>query len=222
MYRKMISTAALVAALAPAAAMAQSGWYVHGGVNATTVEQSTTRNTGTNEPNVGPAGGPSISTLAQDTGASFYVAGGYEFTPFQDAFIGIEAYYADETAETQNLNNVKVTDLELTSSYGVDVKLGKNVTDDFSVYGLLGLAQYEFDGTVSYTFAPPVDNISSEETAFVYGGGVELDLADRWSVITELRFTNDLEFDTPVDRGGIRSEDELDLFVIRSGLKYSF
>ena len=115
-----------------------------------------------------------------------------------------------------------MTDLELTSSYGVDVKLGKNVTDDFAVYGILGIAQYEFDGTVSYTFAPPVDNISSEETAFVYGGGVELDLADRWSVITELRFTNDLEFDTPVDRGGIRSEDELDLFVVRSGLKYSF
>ena len=55
MYRKMIATTALVAALTPAAAMAQSGWYVHGGVNATTVEQSTTRNTGTNEPNVGPA-----------------------------------------------------------------------------------------------------------------------------------------------------------------------
>lgn len=211
-----------IAASLTAPAVAQSGLYVHGGINSTTVEQGTTRNTGSNQPNVGPAGGASASTVDQETGASFYIAGGYEFQPTSDTFIAVEAYYADETAETQNINNVKVTDIELNSSYGVDVKLGTQVTDKLSLYGLLGIAQYDFDGQVSYTFAPPIDDISSEEAGFVYGGGLELAFNDKWSTIAEVRITNDLDFDTPVDRGGIRSEDQLDFLVIRSGLKYRF
>lgn len=216
-----ISAAALTA-LTAAPAFAESEWYVHGGFNSTTLEQGTTRNTGTNGPNVGPAGGPSISSTDQDTGASFYIAGGYEFEPFPDSFAAVEIFYADETAETQNINNVKVTDIELNSSYGIDVKLGQNITDKFSVYGLLGVTQYDFDGQVSYTFAPPIDDISSEEASFVYGGGVELAFNDRWSTVTELRISNDVEFDTPVDRGGIQSSDQFDFLTIRSGLKYRF
>ncbi|MEM9937991.1 MAG: outer membrane beta-barrel protein [Pseudomonadota bacterium] len=203
-------------------AIADSGWYVHGGLNSTTLEQSTDRNTGTDGPTVGPAGGPSLSTVAQDTGTSVYVAGGYQFQPFADGFVAIEAFYADETAETQNLNNVKITDIELNSSYGIDLKLGQSVTDKLTLYGLVGVTQYDFDGQISYTFAPPIDDISSEEAAFVYGGGLELAFSDRWSTVTEVRIANDVEFSTPVDRGGIQSDDQFDYFVLRSGLKYKF
>lgn len=218
---KVSAFAALSFVLTPVA-VAESGWYVHGGINSTTFEQATTRNTGTNGPTVGPAGGPSISSVAQDTGASVYIAGGYEFEPFPDSFVGIEVFYADETAETTNINNVKVTDVSLNSSYGFDVKLGKNVTDDFAVYGLLGVTQYDFDGAITYTFAPPIDDIASEEAAFVYGGGVELAFNDRWSTIAEVRVSNDVDLSTPVDRGAIQSEDDMEFLVIRSGLKYRF
>lgn len=219
---KLMAATAIFTSTATPVVFADSGWYAHAGFNSTTVEQSTTRNTGSNQPNVGPAGGASASTVDQDTGASFYIAGGYEIIPFPDSFAAVEVYYADETAETQNINNVKVTDVELNSSYGIDLKLGQNVTEKFAVYGLLGVAQYDFDGQVSYTFAPPIDNIASEEAAFVYGGGVELALNDNWSTIAEVRISNDVEISTPVDRGGIQSRDELDLLVIRSGLKYRF
>jgi len=222
MTLKIIPALAVSLALFAPAAAAESGWYAHGGFNSTTLEQSTTRNTGTNGPNMGPAGGSSISTVDQDTGASFYIAGGYEFKPTSDTFLAIEAHYGDETAETQNINNVKITDVELTSSYGIDLKLGQNVTDKFAVYGLLGITQYEFDGAISYTFAPPVDDISSEEAAFVYGGGVELAFNDRWSTIAEVRISNDVDLTTPIDRGAISSTDDLEFLVIRSGLKYRF
>jgi len=117
---------------------------------------------------------------------------------------------------------VKITDLSLNSSYGIDLKLGHNVTDKFAVYGLLGVAQYDFDGAISYTFAPPIDDISSEEAGFVYGGGVEIDFNDRWSTVAEVRLINDLDLTTPIDRGAIQSSDDLEFTVIRSGLKYRF
>ena len=203
-------------------AFAQTGFYIHGGVNSTTAEQSVSRNTGTNEPTIGPAGGPSISVTDQDTAASVYIAGGYEYRPLPDFFAALELYYADERADTVTLNNVKVTDLQLDTSYGVDLKFGHDVTDKFSIYGLVGVAQYEFDGQVSYTFADPIDDISNEEVAFVYGAGVEVKLTDQVSTLAEFRLTNDFEFDTPVDRGGILSDDELELTTIRAGLKYRF
>lgn len=224
MFRKLqVALAIPITSLIIAgSATAQSGWYVHGGINSTTFEQSTTRNTGTNGPNVGPAGGASASTTDQDTGASLYIAGGYEFQPFPDSFAAVEVFYADETAETQNINTVKITDVSLNSSFGIDLKLGHNVSDKFAVYGLLGVAQYDFDGAITYTFAPPIDDISSEETGFVYGGGVEIKFNDNWSTIAEVRLTNDLDLATPVDRGAISSSDDLDFTVIRSGLKYRF
>lgn len=112
--------------------------------------------------------------------------------------------------------------LDLAGPNGIAVKLGQIVTDKFAVYGLLGVTQYEFEGAISYTFAPPVDDISSEEAAFVYGGGVELALNDRWSTIAEVRISNDADLTTPIDRGAISSTDDLEFLVIRSGLKYRF
>lgn len=217
-----IIAASTFAIAAAGASHAEGSFFIEGGINSTTVEQGTSRNTGTNEPTTGPAGGPSITVTDRDTGASIYVSGGYEYDFTDKFFASGLVYYADETAETQTLNNVKVTDLELTSSYGVDLRLGHRVTDTFAVYGLLGVSQFEFDGQASYTFAPPIDDLSSEETAFVYGGGVEISFNDNWSTIAEVRLVNDLDFDTPADRAGLQSRDELEFSIIRTGLKYRF
>lgn len=218
----LISTVLTSVLLIGNSASAETGFYVHGGVNATTLEQVSSRNTGTSDPNSGPVGGPSISVSDKDTGASAYLAGGYEYQFSSDFFAAVEVFYADETAETRTFNSVKVTDIELESSYGIDLKFGHNVTDKLSIYGLIGVSQFEFDGKASYTFAPPVDDLSDEETAFVYGGGLEIRFNEKWSTLAEIRLVNDVEFDTPTDRGGVRSEDELDFSIIRTGLKYRF
>ena len=56
----------------------------------------------------------------------------------------------------------------------------------------------------------------------MYGGGVEISFNDNWSTIAEVRLVNDLEFDTPADRAGLRSRDELEFSIIRTGLKFRF
>lgn len=203
-------------------AQAENGFYIMGGLNATTAEHGVNRNTGTNAPLVGPVGGPSLSSVDKDTGASIVVGAGYRHD-FTDTFYGeIEAYYTDETAETHNINSVLVTDVELKQSFGLDVHLGHQLTDKVSLYGLFGVAQYEGDITKTYTFAPPVDLADLEETAFVYGGGVEIGITDRISTYGEFRISNDIDFSVPVDRGGVVSDNELEISVIRTGLKYKF
>ncbi len=221
-FRTLAIAAATSSVLVGGAAYADNGFYVTGGLNSTSLTQTLTRNTGSNQPNTGPAGGPSISTSDKDTGASFYVSGGYRFDVLSDSYIEIEGFYADETAETKNLNNVLVSQVELKSSYGVDVHLGKQITDTFSVYGLVGLAQYDGNVNLSYTFAPPTDFAEIEETTFVYGAGVEIGLSDKISTFGEVRISNDVEFETPIDQGGLTSVNDLDFTTIRSGLKFKF
>ena len=217
--------AVVVAALTVPVAMADNGFYVSAGVNSTTVEQSLSRNTGTNvpiSPDTGAANGGSFSTFDQDTGASAFVSVGYRFEFLSDSFLEAEAFYADETAETQNLNSLIISEVELQNSFGLDVHLGKQVTDTVGIYGLMGVAQYEFDVNQSYPFAPPTAFVSAEETAFVYGAGVEISLTDHISTFGEVKLTTDLDYDTPVDQGGVRSINELDLNVIRTGIRYRF
>ncbi len=221
--RKILLSLALLGGVASTSiAHAETGWYVLGGVNSTTVDQFNSRNTGTSDPNQGPVGGPSISVTDSDTGVSAFIAGGYQYDFSPDFYGAVEVFYSDEQAETQTFNSVKITDIELDASYGIDFKFGHNVTDRLAIYGLLGVTQFDFDGQASYTFAPPVDDLSDEEVAFVYGGGLEISFNDHWSTIAEFRLSNDVEFDTPVDRGGVQSEDEFDFAVIRTGLKYRF
>ena len=74
-----IIAASTFAIAAAGASHAEGSLFIEGGINSTTVEQSTSRNTGTNEPTTGPAGGPSITVTDRDTGASIYVSGGYEY-----------------------------------------------------------------------------------------------------------------------------------------------
>lgn len=204
------------------ASFAQDGLYVSGGLNNTTIEQGLTRNTGSNGPTTGPADGPSLSSSDRDTSASVFLGLGYRWDLENDYFTAIEVFYADETAETTNINNVLISNVELDSSYGIDFRAGLDVTDRFGVYGLIGATNYRFDSNLAYTFAPPTDFVEQDEWALVYGAGAEIALTNRITGFGEYRISTDVDFDTPRDKGGIVSENELDFAGLRTGIRYRF
>ena len=215
-----IVTAAILAAAGTASA--GDGLYISGSFNSTTQEHNQTRDTGTNGPTVGPAGGASISAVDKESGFGFVGGVGYKVHFTEDFYVSAEAFYSFEDVQTRVLNNVKVTDVSLESTYGVDLRFGTDVTDKISVYGLAGPTAHDIDAQISYTFAPPLDSASETVWGFSYGGGVEINFNDRVSTYGEFRLVNDLEFDTPVDQGGITSIDDLNYATIRTGLRFSF
>lgn len=213
-------TTALISLATPA--LAADGLYISGGFNSTTQEQNQSRNTGSNQPNVGPAGGASGTVVDKETGFGFVGGVGYKARVSEDFFISAEAFYSAEDVTTIAINNVKVTQVDLNATYGVDLRFGTDVTDKVAIYGLAGATAHDIDGRISYTFAPPVDEVSETVWGLTYGGGVELAFNDRLSTFGEFRLVNDLSFDTPVDRGAIQSQDELNYATIRTGLRFSF
>ena len=223
MKMKTIAAATLLTSvIAGPSAIAAEGLYISGAINSTTQESFSSRDTGSNTPNVGAAGGPSGTVVDKDTGIGFVGGIGYKKQLTEDFFASVEAFYSAEDADTTTLNNVRVNHVELSATYGADLRLGTNVTDKVSIYGLAGITAHDFDSAISYTFAPPKDNVSGEEWGFTYGGGVEIGLTDRLSTFGEFRLVNDLDFDTPVDRGGVSNTEELDYTTIRTGLRFSF
>jgi len=222
----LLSTAIVLSlsATAPAFAgdAAGDGLYVSGALNRTTQESFSSRNTGSNQPNVGAAGGASGTVVDKDTGLGFAVGIGYKKHLSDNYFASLEGFYSTESADTTTLNNVKVNNVELNSTYGADLRFGTDVTDTVAIYGITGITAHDFDSAISYTFAPPTDDVSDEVWGFTYGGGVELGLSKKLSSFAEFRIANDLDFDTPVDRGGVTAEEELNYTTIRTGFRYTF
>lgn len=219
----LAATTALIGSLAMAApASAKDGFVISGGLNTTTQELNQSRNTMSNQPNVGPAQGASGTVVDKETGLGFSGSIGYKkaFTP--DFFAVVEGFYAAEDTEVQIINNVLVNDTELNSTYGVDLRLGTKVNEKVAIYGLASATAFDIDSVITYTFAPPMDAVSTEEWAFVYGGGVDLSLTDRITTFGEFRLADDVSFDTPTDRGGITSRNELNYRIIRTGIRFSF
>ena len=196
--------------------------YITGAINSTTQENNQSRDTGSNQPNVGPAGGASGTVVDKETGIGFLLGLGYKKQLTSDFFASVEGFYSLEDVQTTTINNVKVTEVDLESTFGADLRLGTDVTDKVAIYGLIGATAHEIDGRVSYTFAPPVDLINETVWGLTYGGGVEIALSDHITTFGEFRIANDLSFDTPVDRGGIQSSDHLNYTTIRTGLRVSF
>ena len=223
MKNLILSAAILTAPVALSApAFAGDGVYVTGGINTTTQSSFSSRNTGSNQPNTGAAGGASGTVIDKDTGVGFVGGIGYKKHITPDFFISAEGFYSEESARTTTINNVKVNEVELNSTYGADLRFGTDVTDKVAIYGLVSATAHDFDSSLSYTFAPPTDFVSDEVWGFTYGGGVEIALSDRVSTYGEFRIANDLDFDTPVDRGGIATLEELDYATVRTGLRFSF
>jgi len=218
-------TAALLFALtstASTAAFAGDGIFISGSINSTTQEFNNTRNTGSNQPNTGPAGGASASVVDKDTGIGFVGGIGYKQHFTSDFYVSVEAFYSTEDSNSTIINNVLINNTSLDSTYGGDLRLGTYINEKVSIYGLSSLTAFDIDSDLSYTFAPPVNQVSNTEWAFVYGGGVEINLNEQVSTFGEFRLANDIGFDTPVDEGGITSLNELNYSVIRTGLRYSF
>ena len=222
--KNFILTAAIIAApfAIAAPAFANDGIYISGGINATSQSSFSSRDTGSNLPNTGAAGGASGTVIDKDTAVGFFGGIGYKKHVASDLFVSVEAFYSDESAETTTINNVKINEVSLNSTYGADLRFGANITDRVALYGLIGATAHDFDSALSYTFAPPTDFVSDDVWGLTYGGGVEVALSDRVSTFGEFRIANDLDFDTPVDRGGIATLEELDYTTVRTGLRFSF
>lgn len=214
-------TAALMLALSTPA-IAADGIYVSGGINGTTQENNQSRNTGSNQPNTGAGNGPSGSVVDKENGIGFVGGIGYKKHVTEDFFVSAEGFYSTENVDTTIINNVLVNNVDLNSTYGADLRMGTDVTDKVAIYGLISATAYDFDSQISYTFAPPMDAVSESKWALTYGGGVEIALNDRISTFGEFRIANDLSFETPVDRGGVTSRNELNFTTLRTGLRFSF
>lgn len=217
----LITTTAALALLATPT-LATDGIYVSGGINGTTQENNQSRNTGSNQPNTGAAGGPSNSVVDKENGIGFVGGIGYKKHVTDDFFVSLEGFYAIEDVQTTIINNVLVNTVDLDATYGADLRLGTDVTDKIAIYGLMSATAYDFDSQISYTFAPPMDAVSETEWALTYGGGVEIALNDKLTTFGEFRIANDLSFDTPTDRGGVTSRNELNYATLRTGLRFSF
>jgi len=217
------TTLALVASLAISApALAGDGFFISGGINNTTQENNQSRNTGSNQPNMGAAGGPSGTVVDKETGIGFVVGAGYKHRLNEDMFVSVEAFYSTESAETTTLNNVRSNNIELNATYGADLRFGTDVTDKVAIYGLVGATAHDFDSNLSYTFAPPLDFVSDQLWGFTYGGGVEINLTEKLSTFGEFRLANDLSFDTPIDQGGVQTQEDLNYTTLRTGFRFSF
>jgi len=217
------TTLVLVTSLAISApALAGDGFYISGGINNTTQENNQSRNTGSNQPNVGASGGASGTVVDKDTGIGFVVGAGYKYRFSQDMFASVEAFYSTESAETTTLNNVRSNNIELNATYGADVRFGTDVTDKVAIYGLVGATAHDLDSNLSYTFAPPLDFVSGQVWGFTYGGGVGINLTEKLSTFGEFRLANDLNLDTPVDQGGIQTQEDLNYTTLRTGFRFSF
>ena len=75
------------------------------------------------------------TTIADTTDFSGGLAAGYIQNFAGDQFfVGAEAFYNFETAETKNINGVLVTEIDLNSTYGGRLLAGANATDKLSLY----------------------------------------------------------------------------------------
>lgn len=209
-------TAAALFAFAGQAASAGDGFYVSGSITATDLNHNINRNTGLMD-------SASVSSSVSDTNVGLRLGAGYKTHLSDKVFVAVEGFYAFENAETESLNGMLVSRLELDASYGADLRLGYDITEEFSLYALAGVTALDFDNNTAYTFAPPMQELSATETGFTYGIGGELQMTDRMSIIAEYRLTKDVDFTPNPDRvGELVNENLIDHGALRVGVNFSF
>lgn len=213
---KTLATLIGAAGLSMSAA-ASDGIYVSGYLLNTTQDHTIERDTGTNTT-------PSITTSSEETDVGVGIALGYKMHVDEKVFLAVEGFYNKESAETRNLNNLLVTEVELDSTYGINLKAGFDVTPEFSVYGFVGSTWVDIDLDNSYPFAPPMRSGSETESEFSFGFGLSYSLSEHLSVVGEYTQLNDLDFDPlpEVAVPGKVNPNELDLSSWKVGLSYMF
>lgn len=139
-------------------------------------------------------------------------------------FLAAELFYTDENTETTNINNMLQTIIDLDTSYGLNLKAGFDITDKFSVYGIVGYTTLEFDIDNSYPFAPPMRSGSGDEADLSIGFGAEYMLNMNWSLKAEYIRMSDVDF-TPLPEVAVPGKinpNELDYDNLKLGISYSF
>lgn len=213
---KIVSIAAL-GIVSLSVAHAKDGFSV--GVNSSNGSFSHTieRNTGTNLT-------PSITTRTEETDFGVGISAGYKFHIADRAYLDAAIFYQEQDIETRNINNLLITELTLNNTYGIKLKSGFDVTDNFSIYGLIGQTTLDFDINNSYTFAPPLRSASIDVDEVTIGAGVEFAYNDHWSIVGEYTQLNDVSFD-PIPEVAVPGQingNEVDYSALAFGINYRF
>lgn len=176
------------------------------------------------ERNTGSDTSPSLTSFTEETDYGFGLTAGYQFHLNDDIFLGADVFYQEQNAETRNINNLLITELTLNESYGIKFKLGVDVTEKFSVYGIVGQTTLDFDINNSYPFAPPVRDGNTDVDEVTFGIGAEYAIADNWSFVAEFNQLNDVSFDPlpEVAVPGKINDNEVDFSALSFGLNYNF
>lgn len=207
----------IVVATLSSTAQAKDGFSLGTQTSNATFSHTIERNTGSNT-------NPSITARTEESDIAFGLIGGYQFHLSDDFFLGIEAFYNEENVETRNINNLLITELELNNSYGFNLKAGVDVTDKFSVYGLLGQTTLDFDINNSYTFAPPTRSGNTDVDEITFGIGAEYDITDSWSFTARYIQLNDVNFDPlpEVAVPGKINDNQVDYSALSFGVNFNF
>lgn len=216
-HRCTLLSAAVTFLVGASPTMAGEGWYIGANIGQSTLSHSIERNTG-------EASNPSITSLAEESDVAMGLSLGYKIKTSEDTFVAIEGFYSKESAETRNINNMLQTELELNSSYGVNLKAGVEVTPKFSVYALVGATSLDFDIHNSYPFAPPMRSGDADEVGFAIGFGAEYSINKNWSANVEYSRVNDVDF-TPLPEVAVPGKinpNEIDFDSFKFGVNYSF
>ncbi|MEO8385179.1 MAG: outer membrane beta-barrel protein [Betaproteobacteria bacterium] len=169
--------AAILAVSAAGAAHAQTATPWYGGVSA----GSTKSNVNAGEVNdfLRSLGYGSPSTSADDKDTFYKFMMGYRFSPA----VSLEGFYADlgkyntRTTVTTPLVGSVNADYKA-KGYGVDLVLSAPITQEFSVYGRLGVLQAKTEATFSSTGSVGLlaNRGSKNKTAQHYGLGLQYEL----------------------------------------------
>lgn len=215
---KILKPALLISALGLSTiSFANDGFYIGAHVQNSTLNHTIQRDTG-------EAANPSITSFAEESDGAIGLNAGYKFHVNENAFLAVEGFYTDENAETTNINNMLQTIIGLQSSYGINLKAGFDITDEFSVYGIVGMTILDFDIDNSYPFAPPMRSGSEEEADLSIGFGAEYRLNMHWAVKAEYTYMNDVAF-TPLPEVAVPGKinpNELNYSNLKLGISYSF
>jgi len=196
---------------------ADSGFYAGVAIGQSTLAHEIQRDTGSDA-------SPSISTRNEETDIALRFSVGYTVDLTEKTHVAVEGFYSLEDASTLSKNNLLVSRVNLDSTYGFNVKPGIHITEDFTLFAILGLTVLDFELNNSYPFAPPVRSASEQEQAFNFGFGGEYTLTDNFSVFGEYSQVKDVSFDPipEVAVAGKINPNELDYSSLNIGVKYLF
>ena len=223
MKKIYIISAVLFSLFATAAAEAKDGAYVGGDLAlSNAVYRYKNKNNST----------ASADTNAQykidGEGIGFGLVAGYKKSLNQKTFVAPELFYDYLNTSTKsyfhNYNdtaggfNAANDTMDLRSRYGIKANFGYNLTDKFSPYVTLGLAQVQYinrwPSEASFGVATTEAKI---ETAPIYGIGALFSVNDNWSVKTEIN-QQKLHLQYFDDRG----TSNVTLRVLKVGAVYNF